>query len=225
MKQLSIFIDESGDFGEYNGITEYYVISFVFHNQTEDISGMVERLDNSLKDVSDKKFAIHTIPLIRREEMYIDMSPNERRAILRKLFFFAKSAPISFKTFIFSKKNFKTFKQLYGHISREMDRFFFEHKDTFSKFDEIIIYYDNGQQTITNLIHAVVAINFDNYDIRKVMPVDYRLFQVADMLCSFAVINERAKKRGLSSSEKCVLHSYSDFKKDFLKDLLLKELK
>ena len=85
MKQLSIFIDESGDFGEYNGITEYYVISFVFHNQTEDISGMVERLDNSLKDVSDKKFAIHTMPLIRREEMYIDMSPNERRAILRKL--------------------------------------------------------------------------------------------------------------------------------------------
>ena len=169
MKQLSIFIDESGDFGEYNGITEYYVISFVFHNQTEDISGMVERLDNSLKDVSDKKFAIHTMPLVRREEMYIDMSPNERRAILRKLFFFAKSAPISFKTFIFSKKNFKTFKQLYGHISREMDRFFFEHKDTFSKFDEIIIYYDNGQQTITNLIHAVVAINFDNYDIRKVI--------------------------------------------------------
>ena len=131
MKQLSIFIDESGDFGEYNGITEYYVISFVFHNQTEDISGMVERLDNSLKDVSDKKFAIHTMPLIRREEMYIDMSPNERRAILRKLFFFAKSAPISFKTFIFSKKNFKTFKQLYGHISREMDRFFLSTKTRF----------------------------------------------------------------------------------------------
>ena len=225
MKQLSIFVDESGDFGEYNGVTEFYVITFVFHNQENDISRMVEKLDNSLKDVSDKKFAIHTMPLIRREEMYTDMLPNERRAILRKLFFFTKSAPISFKTFVFSKKNFKSFKQLYGHISREMDRFFFEYKKIFSKYDEIIVYYDNGQQTITNLIHTVVAIHFNNYDIRKVMPVDYRLFQVADMLCSFTVINERAKDRGLPTSEKYVLHSFSDFKKDFLKDLKSKEIK
>ena len=225
MKELSIFIDESGDFGDYNGLTEFYVISFVFHDQLEDISGLVEKLDNSLKNVSNKKFAIHTMPLIRKEEMYDSMLPNERRAILRKLFFFTKSAPITFKTFIFSKKCFKTFNQLYGHISREMDRFFFEHKDKFSKYDKIVIYYDNGQQTITNIIHTVVAIRFDNYDIRKVTPVDYRLFQVADMLCSFAVINEKAKVRGLSTSEKRVLHSYSDFKKDFLKSLITKEIK
>ena len=225
MKQLSIFVDESGDFGEYNGVTEFYAISFVFHNQEDAISGIVERLDNSLKDVSDDRFAIHTMPLIRREEMYENMTPNDRRAILRKLFFFAKSAPIKYKIFIFSKKHFKTFNQLYGHISREMDTFFLEHKEEFDKFDEIVIYYDNGQQKITNLIHTVVAIHFDKYDIRKVMPTDYRLFQVADMLCTFAVIDEKAKLRGLSVSEKYVLHSYANFKKDFLKDLKAKEVK
>lgn len=225
MKLLSIFVDESGDFGDYNGITEFYAISFVFHNQDEDISGIVEKLDNSIRDVSNERFAIHTMPLIRREEMYKNMSPNDRRAILRKLFFFAKTAPISFKSFIFSKKHFKSFNQLYGHISREMDAFFFEHKEEFDKYDEIVIYYDNGQQKITNLIHTVVAIHFDKYDIRKVMPVDYRLFQVADMLCTFAVIDEKARLRGLSASEKYVLHSYSDFKKDFLKDLRAKEIK
>lgn len=224
MKQLSIFIDESGDFGEYNGVTEFYAISFVFHNQDDNISSLVKKLDNSLINVSTNKFAIHTMPLIRREEMYVNMLPNDRRAILRKLFFFTKSAPIKYKIFLFSKKYFRSFAQLYGHISREMDSFFLKHKEEFARYDNIVIYYDNGQQKITNLIHTVVAIHFEKYDIRKVMPVDYRLFQVADMLCTFAVINEKAKLKGLSTSEKYVLHSYSDFKKDFLKDLKSKEI-
>lgn len=107
MKHLSIFVDESGDFGDYNGLTEFYVISFVFHDQSEDITGLVEKLDNSLKNVSNKKFAIHTMPLIRREEMYNNMLPNERRSILRKLFFFTKSAPITFKTFLLAKRALK----------------------------------------------------------------------------------------------------------------------
>ena len=114
---------------------------------------------------------------------------------------------------------------MYGHISREMDSFFLEHKEEFDKYDEIVIYYDNGQQKITNLIHTVVAIHFEKYNIRKAMPVEYRLFQVADMLCTFTVIDEKTKLRGLSISEKYVLHSYSDFKKDFLKDLKNKEMK
>ena len=225
MKQLSIFVDESGDFGDYNGVTEFYAISLVFHDQANDISGLIERLDNSLLEIRKTKFAIHTMPLIRREEIYSDMYPNDRRAILRKLFFFTKNAPITYKTFLFSKRDFKTFNQLYGHISREMNRFFFDFKIELDKYDEIIIYYDNGQQMLKSIIHTVVAIYAKNYDIRKVLPVDYRLFQVADMLCTFAIINEKANENGLSISEKLVLHSYSDFKKDFLKDLEEKRIK
>lgn len=33
-RKLSVFIDESGDLGEYNEVTEFYVISFVFHDQS-----------------------------------------------------------------------------------------------------------------------------------------------------------------------------------------------
>ena len=38
MKELSIFVDESGDFGEYNYHSPYYIITMVFHNQAVDIS-------------------------------------------------------------------------------------------------------------------------------------------------------------------------------------------
>ena len=33
--ELSVFVDESGDFGEYDHHAPYYIISLVFHNQSE----------------------------------------------------------------------------------------------------------------------------------------------------------------------------------------------
>lgn len=47
--ELSVFIDESGDFGETRDIRDYYV-TFVFHDQNEDISENTRRLENSVKE-------------------------------------------------------------------------------------------------------------------------------------------------------------------------------
>lgn len=33
MKELSVFIDESGDFGAYEPHSPYYIITMVFHDQ------------------------------------------------------------------------------------------------------------------------------------------------------------------------------------------------
>ncbi len=41
MKELRIFIDESGDFGEIKEIPAYYLITFVFHNQDNSIEEQV----------------------------------------------------------------------------------------------------------------------------------------------------------------------------------------
>lgn len=38
MKELSVFIDESGDFGEYSYHAPFYIVTMVFHNQDVDIS-------------------------------------------------------------------------------------------------------------------------------------------------------------------------------------------
>ena len=37
MNELSIFIDESGDFGKYDYRSPCYLISMVFHDQEKDI--------------------------------------------------------------------------------------------------------------------------------------------------------------------------------------------
>ena len=38
MKELSVFVDESGDFGEFDPRTPYYIIALVFHDQSVKIN-------------------------------------------------------------------------------------------------------------------------------------------------------------------------------------------
>ena len=71
MKELSIFVDESGDFGEYEKHAPYYIVTMVFHDQAIDISKDINILNNSLKLIGyGNEQAIHTEPLIRREKTY-----------------------------------------------------------------------------------------------------------------------------------------------------------
>ncbi len=47
MKELSIFIDESGDFGEIKERPAYYLVTFVFHDQNSHINQQVSKLEES----------------------------------------------------------------------------------------------------------------------------------------------------------------------------------
>ena len=50
MKELSIFIDESGDFGDYSFHSPYYIIAMVFHDQSIDIQEQIRHLDTEIPD-------------------------------------------------------------------------------------------------------------------------------------------------------------------------------
>ena len=49
MKELSVFIDESGDFGEIKERPAYYLVTFVFHNQDNGIEEQVSKLEESVR--------------------------------------------------------------------------------------------------------------------------------------------------------------------------------
>ena len=48
MQELSVFIDESGDFGEYDYHSPWYIITMVFHNQKASLKEPMEYLDKEL---------------------------------------------------------------------------------------------------------------------------------------------------------------------------------
>ena len=112
MKELSIFVDESGDFDLNSVHSPYYLFTIVMHDQSNNIYNNVSHLNYTLSFEQLEEHAIHTAPLIRQEERYKHLNIEERR----KLFFMMKSfmnkcvknCGISNQTFIFKKKNTRT---------------------------------------------------------------------------------------------------------------------
>lgn len=220
MKELSIFVDESGDFGEYEKHTPYYIITMVFHNQAVDISDNINFLNKSLKQIGyGDEQAIHTEPLIRREKPYQYFQPNERRAIFSKLYYFALNCDIKYKSFVFHKINYKNKFELESRIAKELSQFIKDNLSYFQKHEKVILYYDNGQHELNQILNTVLATQLNNYDIRRVIPSDYRLFQVADLICTLELLRIKTESGKLSNSEERIFHSIRELKKDFLKGI------
>lgn len=87
-KILSVFIDESGDFGPYDFHAPFYLVAMVLHNQDVDISKNIDDLENHLTNIGYKQHAIHTGPLIRRESIYANDLMEERKRLFNALFNF-----------------------------------------------------------------------------------------------------------------------------------------
>ncbi len=48
MKELSVFIDGSGDFGEITERPAYYIVTLLFHDQKNEIASNVKKLEDML---------------------------------------------------------------------------------------------------------------------------------------------------------------------------------
>ena len=224
MNNLSIFIDESGDFGEYSPHSPYYIVSVILHEQNNNITHEVDALNHYLHQFGYREdFVIHTEPLIRKEGLYAHISPNERRSLFTKLFVFIKRVPIVYKTFVFEKKEYDSTLKLQGKIARELSLFLRENLAYFQSFDQTILYYDNGQHELSRTLNNVLATELSAYDVRKVLPKDYKLFQAADLICTLTLVSLKADQGALSRSEKLIFHNKRNLKKQFLIPLSKKE--
>lgn len=94
----------------------------------------------------------------------------------------------------------------------------------FLSFDQVKVYYDNGQVEVTKILSSVLNVMFQNDIFRKVIPSSYRLFQVADLICSFNLISIKAENKMLPKSELYFFPNIRDLKKNYLKPIQKKEL-
>ena len=68
MKELSIFIDESGDFGEYDYHSPWYIVTMVFHEQEASIQEPMEYLNRELSLLGLENHCIHTGPIFEKRK-------------------------------------------------------------------------------------------------------------------------------------------------------------
>ena len=181
MKELSIFVDESGDFGEYDYRSPYYIISLVFHDQEIDISRDVFILEKKLSDIGWENHCVHAGPVIRAEQEYKDCELIERQQILKRLVSFVRKLDLKVSSFYVEKKNVGDSVECAGKLSKKLSEFIREHLEYFLSFDSIKVYYDNGQIELTKILSSVFFALLTNIEFRKVMPEDYKLFRVPPM--------------------------------------------
>lgn len=225
MKELSIFIDESGDFGDYSFHSPYYIITMVFHDQTEDIQKQITHLDAELSYLGLNNLCIHTGPIIRKEEVYKEMDVFERRRIFNKMMAFIRSIDIQYKSFFIEKKHMEDAVEATGKLSKQISQFIRDHYDDFLSFDDVKIYYDNGQVEVSKLLSIVFNALLPNPIFRKVMPADYKLFQVADFVCTMKLLQLKIENNQFSKSEMNFFGSQRDLKQNYLNALKKKEWK
>ena len=221
MKVLSIFVDESGDFGDYQKHCPFYIVSLVFHEQNRPIKNQIDELNRFLVDNSLPNHTIHTAPLIRQEKSYKHTDINLRSKIFKQLFNFVRSVDISYKTIVADKRIFPAQVDIIKFITKELSSFIKDNYQYFSRFDSIIIYYDNGQIQLTKTLIAIFgSLLGERSEFRVIMPNNYKLFQAADLICTLTLIKAKLSNgRELSHSEQIFFGSVSKLNKNYLKFL------
>ena len=224
MKELSIFIDESGDFGVVDSKSPYYLVTIILHDQDKEITDMLEHLDTALNTKGLNNAFIHAGPLIRREREYASMSIDERRILFYKMRDFFLHVPIQHYTIKVHKKNMETVFELNQQLTKQMKEMILSNLPYFQSFDKIIVYYDNGQQELNLIINTILNIQLNNVEFRKATQDKYRLLQLADFICTLELLNIKFKEKQLSKSEKSFFYKPQELKKSFLKLLNKKKI-
>ena len=181
MKRLNIFVDETGEFGFGTGASELYGVSFTFHEHNDDIMPELLKLNERLDKIGYTNM-IHMADLIMHRGDYVSFNIDTRKSIFKAIYHFSRKIPVKYHTIIIDKKYTDNSRILRQKLSTDINKMIKENESYFEKFDEIVMYYDNGQETLGIILDSIFS-RFEGFEHR----VDFdhkekRLFQVSDML-------------------------------------------
>ena len=219
MKELSIFVDESGDFGNYAEHSSYYIVSLVMHDQTVDISKELNELEIRLENIGYPNHCIHSGPIIRNEQEYRRDTLENRQKLLKALMAFFRKIDVKCKTISIEKKHITDPLEAVSKLAKKLAQFIKENYAFFTNYGVVKIYYDNGQIEVTKLLSSVFVSLLENVEFKRVFPSDYRLFQVADLVCSFRLLEFKTEYHELSQAEQNFFENERNIKKNYLKRL------
>ena len=181
IKRLNIFIDESGDFGFIDGSSDLYAVSFTLHESSDSIETELKYLNEKLTALNYDGM-IHLAYLLAKRGDYSHFDFEKRKSIFWSIFYFSSRVKVKIKTIIVDKKYINKKMQLNMALAREIGQFINNNRDYLESFDKIVIYYDNGQETLATILDTLFA---SNMNVERRIDFDHtkkRLFQVSDML-------------------------------------------
>ncbi len=162
---------------------------------------------------------IHVGPIIRKENEFEFENLEVRQKIVKRLMAFVRHIDIHIMNVYIEKKQVCDSVQAVSMLSKRLAQQIRDRLDYFLSFNEIIVYYDNGQTEVTKVISSVFNSLLDKVEFRKVVPAEYRLFQVADLVCTLKLTELKMENKMLSNSEMMFFDNERTLKKNYLKPL------
>lgn len=222
-KELSIFVDESGDRG---GKAPHYLLTLVFHDQADSITEAVTGYEGKLANADLPNIPFHSEPLMNGHKEYEHLGISQRKAMLTIFSSFVRQLPITYTTFVYRRKEFEELDKLTNRMKRDITEAMHDRLGYFQSFDDVKVYYDNGQDIVKRALDNAMsqALSKGVMERRKTSMTDYRLEQVADYLCTIelAAVKYAAKEDGETYNK--FFGGVGSFKKNWLKQARRKRL-
>lgn len=223
MKEISIFVDESGEPGARS---KYYLLTLVFHDQADRLDEPIRLYEQALRDKGLPDIPLHSSPCMNGHEDYAGLDIATRKSLLTAYFVMLQHMPIRYKTFAYDKSEFETPSALEARMKRDIVLLIFDQLDYFQGFDLAKIYYDDGQKIVTCAMHDALeyALSKSALLYRDATPTDYRLSQAADLICALELVSIKLNAREMTKTDEKFFGLSANFKKNWLRSVRKKRL-
>ena len=88
---------------------------------------------------------------------YEFLNIEQRKAMLAYFSSFVRKLPVSYITFVYRRSQFEDPARLMERTGRDISSAMVEHLDFFQSFDDVKVYYDNGQDTAKQALDRSVG--------------------------------------------------------------------
>lgn len=153
-KELSIFVDESGD---RSGRARYYLITLVFHDQSDGIMGEINRYKMRLAENGLPDVAFRSEPLLNGHKEYGGLTVEQRKKMLVMFSTLVRRLPIRYASFAYRRSEFEDLPKLTTRMKRDISNLLFDHLQLFQSFDDVKVYYDDGQDIVKQALDQSIG--------------------------------------------------------------------
>ena len=199
----------------------------MFHEQDADLASAISAMEEDLKKKSLPNLPFHASPLMYGKGPYKDLEMETRKRILASFEAFCRRAPFTCKSFSYRRSEVETPELFTARFKRDLVVFLTDNLGYFQAFDQVKIYYDNGQQMVTAALHSAIDFTLSKQAILYKMAgaKDYRLSQVADCICTIQLTDIKFQRGELTETDAKIFGTnYAAFKKNHLSHIRKKEM-
>ena len=223
MKELSIFVDESGG---QDGHSKYYVLTLVFHDQDDAIVDEIAKYRRGIAESSREDIPFHASPLMNGHDAYENLDFKTRKLYFSRFFLLLQHLPIRYAAFVYRRSELGDKDAFVAKMRQDVISLLLDRLEFFQLFDKVKIYYDDGQEMVAKALRGAVerVLSKNGYLYRKTKAADYILEQAADMLCALELAACKFRNKEATRTDEKMFGGSRAFKNNYMKAIKRKRL-